>query len=65
MQIEYETTKFLVSSIPKGECFVHNNHLYISMGDSKAFNVTDAKVEEMESGISVKPVEAKLIVDND
>lgn len=65
MQIEYETTKFLASSISKGECFVHNNRLYISMGDSKAFNVTDAEVEDMESGISVKPVDAKLVVDND
>ena len=65
MQIEYETTKFLVSSIPKGECFVHNNHLYISMGDGKAFNVTDAEVKDIESGISVKPVDAKLVVDND
>ena len=65
MQIEYETTKFLASSIPKGECFVYNNHLYISMSDNEAFNVTKAAVEKMTSDTVVKPVDAKLVVDND
>lgn len=65
MQIEYETTKFLASSIPKGECFVYSNHLYVSMEDNRAFNVTKATVEEMTSDTVVKPVDAKLVIDND
>lgn len=75
MKITYESTEYCVSSIPKGECFcfLHDdNNLYIQMEDNieygqmvKVFDVNKNDVSLLDSGVRVKPVEAKIVVDND
>ena len=74
MKITYESTEYSVRSIPKGECFcfLHGDNLYIQMEDNieygqvvKVFDVNKNDVSLLDSGARVKPVEAKIVVDND